>query len=276
MTVEVTTDSVAYHGGHGPPGIHVHALSRLCDTLQRVSGVAKSMYAAAMTATTAEKPADLASVRRLGDPREKLRRTAQVIEETEREIEPHRLRRNAAAVIMFRRGQDVGTGEEPMQPAAMWRDTIRVSRSLWHKIMDEADPARIDELSADLHEKLVDIADLPTERAAEIVQLIRERDKVARKLDRHRVQVAAVDALQAEIDADPEVGHRLLAIAREEAATVRRLELLAEEAMKLRDEVAVPLLNGTHGTPMPNAEVARLARLSTARVAQLRNARFLG
>lgn len=230
------------------------------------------MYAPAMTAPTAEKPADLTTVRRATDPVERLRRAAEAIELAEKQMEPRRLRRNAAAVILFRQRQDAAV---PMQPAAMWRDTIRVSRSLWHKIMDEANPGRLTELRGELDRQVAELVELPTERAAELPQLVRERDKLVRRVVRHAEQVQAIKELEAEIAADPEVGHRLLAIAREEAEEVRRLELLIEEAMKLRDEVAVPLLNGTHGRPMPNAEVARLAKLSTARVAQLRNARFV-
>lgn len=233
------------------------------------------MYASPMATTIAETPADLSYVRRLADPREKLRLTALVIEKAEKEMEPRRLRRNAAAVIMFRLGQDVTPPEQPMQPAAMWRDTLMVSRSLWHKIMDEADPATLAQLRAELAEKQVELAQLPTERAAELPKLVREVEKLQRRVTRHAAQVRAVEDLEAEIVDDPEIGHQLLGIAREEAKEVRRLEALVEEAMKLRDELAIGLLNGAHGRPVANAEVARLAKLSTARVAQLRGARFL-
>jgi hypothetical protein len=231
------------------------------------------MYAAAMTTMIAERPTDLSLVRRATDPRERLRRAAEAIESAERQMESRRLRRNAAAVLLFRYGQG---DPEPMQPAAMWRDTITVSRSLWHKVMEEADPAKLARLRQELDDNLAELAELPTERASEMTRYLRERDKLARRVARHAAQVQAVADLEAEIPGDSAESRRQLeAIAREEAAEVRRLEALIEEGMKLRDEVAVPLLNGTHGRPMPNAEVARLAKLSTARVAQLRNARFV-
>lgn len=231
------------------------------------------MYAAAMTSmTTAEKPADLTAMRRATNPVEQLRRAAEAIEAAERQLEPRRLRSNAAAVILFRRGQ---AGPKPMQPAAMWRDTIEVSRSLWHKIMVESDPAAAEKVAAELAAKIDEIAELSTDRAAELPQLIRERDKLAHRLGRHRAQVEAIETLQAEIDADPEVGRRLLAIAREDAKEARRLELLIPEAKKVRDELVVQLINGKHGRSPANSDVAKLAKISAARVAQLRKERIL-
>lgn len=231
------------------------------------------MYAATMTTSLAEKPAELTAARRLTDPREKLRRVAETIELADRQMEPRRLRRNAAAIILFRDGQ---AQKPPMQPAAMWRDTLMVSRSLWHKIMDEANEDRLAGLRTELDEKITEIAELPTERASELIVLGRERDRLANLVARSAAQIAAVRELTEEIADDPEVGHRLLAIAREEAAEVRRLEMLIPEAKQMRDALVVPLLNGTHGKPEANADVARMAKLSTARVAQLRGTRLLG
>lgn len=240
------------------------------------------MYASPMTTTIAEKPADLAAVRRLSNPREKLRQAAALIQDGARAMEPHRLRRNSAAILIFRQAnaKEMAAGLSPamwpMQPAAMWRDTIDISRSLWHKIMDEANPEKIVQLRAELAELDAEIAGLDTERAAELPQLHRERDKITRAVARRQAQVDAITALQAEIDADPQVGKALLGIARDEAEIVHRFEMQAEEAMRLRDQLAIELINGGHGAPAANAEVARLAKLSTARVAQLRNTRFVG
>lgn len=233
------------------------------------------MYASAMTTTTAEKPANLGDLTRLQDPRDQLKRAAQVIRESEEAIEPHRLRRNAAAVIIYRNGQDVGPGEAPMQPAAMWRDTIQVSRSLWRKVTIEASPGKLAETQAELAEKRAEIAELTTDRAAEPPKLVREEAKLAHRVERSTTQIAAIEQMQAEIDADPSIGEQLLTIAREEGEVVRRLELLIDEAKRTRDRIAFELLDGTHGTPPSNIEIGKWAGLSSARVAQLRGARFV-
>lgn len=239
------------------------------------------MYALTMTATTAEKPAELTAMRRATNPVEQLRRAGEAIETATAQIKPRTLRRNAAAVILFRQAnaeameQGLPPAAWPMQPAAMWRDTIVVSRSLWHKIMEEANPARLSQLRAELDEIMAELRDLPTERANELGRLTRERDKMMRRVARHEAQVRAVEELEAAIAADPAVGRRLLAIAREETAEVRRLELLIPEAMKVRDQTVAELLNGSHGNPPPNSTVAKWARLSTARVAQLRDERII-
>jgi hypothetical protein len=243
------------------------------------------MYAATMTSTTAEKPVekplDLTLVQRATDPKEKLRRVAELIETAETQMEIHRLRRNAAAVVLYRRTNAEAAAEGlpstswPMQPAEMWRDTMRVSRSLWHKVADEADPARLGELHEELAALRGEIDELPDERAAELGRLIRERDKLARKLARHQVQVQAIDELQAELAVDP--GLDLLAIARAESAEVRRLEALLVEAKPIRDQLAHDLMNGAYreefGVQLSNAEAMRLSRLSSARTAQLRSLR---
>lgn len=235
------------------------------------------MYAATMTTMTAEKPADLAYIRRLGDPQEKLRLVAELIERTEDEIEPRRLRRNAAAVLLYRRANAEAAAKGrpveqwPMKPAAMWRDTLDVSRSLWHKIVHEADPEQLAALQAKLAALQTEIRDLPDEQRGQLTRLAREVEKLQRKLARHIDQVKAVDELAGTHGGDAD--DRLLDIARSEAAAVHRMENEIAEAKPMRDELARGLMNGGYGAPVPNAQVARLARRGTAWAAMLRTSR---
>jgi hypothetical protein len=230
-----------------------------------------------MTATVAERPLDLMLVQRATDPKVKLQRAAQLIEQAEAEMEARRLRRNAAAVLLFRRtnAEAIAQGEPvsrwPLQPSSIWRDTIVVSRSLWHKIMGEAEPARVAELAAELDERSMELRQLPDERAAELGVLIREREKLARRLARHQAQVEAVNRLQAELAEHPELD--LLAIARSEAAEVHRLFLLIREAKPIRDQLAHDLMNGVYRElygNVSNSETMKLSKLSSARTTQLR------
>lgn len=229
------------------------------------------MYALGMTTATTDKTVDLNSLRRLGNPKERLTRAAAAITTSEREHAQRALRRNAAAVLLFRDGQ---TLDPPMKPAEMWRDTIVVSRSLWHKIADEADPGRLDELTDALQVAVdgIQAADADGD-AVELVRLAREADKIRRKLGRHRAQLGAIDALEAEVAGVADRGGALRQVAKEESVAARALEFLIGDLMKLRDEVAITLMDGTHGEPVSNADVARMTKLSTARVAQLRQLR---
>ena len=223
-----------------------------------------------MTAATVEKPLSLNSLSRILDPRKQLMRTAATITLAEQEATTRALRRNAAAWLLFRAKEDAG---EAIQPAEVWRDLIEVSRSLWHKIRDEANPERITEVGAELAEVQTVIAQ--AEAAGELVDIRtrREEAKLAHKLQRHIAQVQAVDELRDELDSGVVDLGDLRSIARQEAEAVRDLETLIDGAMKLRDRVAIELMDGTHGGPVPNAEIARITGLSTARVAQLRQLR---
>lgn len=222
------------------------------------------MYAPAMTAATVEKPLDLAYIRSLSNPERKLAAVTELIRAAEHDVAVRGLRRNAAAVILYLDSQDT---EHPIAPKTMWRDTIDVSRSLWHKILDESSYVRQIELSDEVEDLQREIGSLPAERVNELPELAKQLGKVRHRLARVTAQVQAITQLRREA---AEQGLDLLAIARDEAKAVRQAEADIEEAKPIRDEVAYALMN-RHG--MANAQVARITGLSTARVAQLRLSR---
>ncbi len=235
------------------------------------------MYSVPMTATI-DRPLDLLAVHRAVDPKEKLRRAADVIVKAEKELERRRLRRNAAAVILFRRtnaeamAAELPTQQWPMQPVAMYgEDAMDVSRSGWYKILDESDPGRLAELLGELQAATEEIAELPDDRAHEYGRLVREKAKLARLVTRHQVQVEAIGRLEVELVADP--GIDLLAVVREKARQVHYLEELLKEAKPIRDLLAYELMNGVYADlydNVTNSEVQKLSQLSSARVAGLR------
>lgn len=231
-----------------------------------------------MTAATAGKPLDLFEVHAAVDPKQKLQRCRDLIQAAEEQLAARRLRRNAAAVVLFRRAnaEAVAAGlppeKRPMQPAAMWRDTMDVSRRLWHDIVEESDPDRLATLLKEMADAQAEIDTLPAERAAELGRLTRERDKLARRVARHAAQVKAIRELEVELADHPELD--LLAVAREESAASHRLEALIAEARPIRNQLAHDLMNGVYrklyGREVSNAEVMRLSGLSSAFTTRLR------
>lgn len=213
--------------------------------------------------TTAAAPLDI--IRSLRNPERKLRAVADLIRDAMHTVEVSGLRSRAAVIILYRNSQ--GT-DKPLLPSALWRETLDVSRSLWYKILKEADPDRIGPLQAQIEELQAEIQKLPGDLDSELPRLAKDLTKLRHRLSRHIAQVEAVRALQAEVAADPDLD--LHKVAREEAAAVREAESVLAEAKPIRDEVGAALMN-RYG--MANAEVARITGLSSARAHQLRVAR---
>lgn len=161
--------------------------------------------------TTAEQLADGAALRAIDDPDDPLQgaimrldATGAMMQRAAELIDENRAIRNAAALQFFAK-----LPRERGSAALVWRDTIDISRTLWTKIVKEANGP---------------LSRYPDPRA----------------------------------------------VAQEAARQIAECERRYEEARPIRDETARALMNGEYGPPMSNAEVARLARLTSARVAQLR------
>lgn len=148
--------------------------------------------------TTIDKLPSAEELAEIADPRERLHRAAEVAAAADEQADKHRERRNAAGLQLFAAGN--------LSAAAVWRDTLGISRSLWSRIVKDED-----------------------------------------------IKVGTY--------ADP------AGVARREAELTRKFDRLATDAQKVRDETARELMNSQG---VPNADVARITGLTTARIAQLR------
>lgn len=198
-----------------------------------------------MTTTLAEKLLTAEELTALADPAERLRTAAETARNAEAQAEPHRLRRNAAALALF------ATGE--VSAVAVWRDIMGISRALWTRL-EEVDPRHLDAM----RRRLADIEQARTGSKP-------SRDEA--DLDRRVKRAEELARIQAELLAD---GADLTAVAREESTVADNLDQIARAAQEIRNATARGLMNGEFGKPMANAEAAKLTGLTTARMAQLR------
>lgn len=122
--------------------------------------------------TTTEKLASAEELRAITDPRERLRAAAEVAAAAARQADKHRERRNAAGLQLFQTGG--------LSAAAVWRDTLGISRSLWTRIVHDptakassyADPASVARREAELTRRFDQLAG----------EAQRVRDETAREL----------------------------------------------------------------------------------------------
>lgn len=178
----------------------------------------------------------LATAEELGaitDPEARLKAAGETAERALADADAARLRRDAAAVEMLRVG---------VPAVRIWKDTLGVSRTLWGRILDLADPSRRREA-------------LPAKKAKRAEELA--------------ATIVALRAELADLD-DAQLVERLRQYAAENAAAARDLDALSEAAAEVRNRTAYGLISREYGVLLSNAEVARMARLTTARVAQLR------
>lgn len=208
--------------------------------------------------TTIERLPTGAELAAIADPEQRLAASGEVAVLADERAEPYRLRRNAAAIELFRTSG---------QPAArVWHDILDISRTMWGRILEQVHPDYIPGLRAQLAE---------FERRGKG----REAATVQRKIERAEHLLAAIEELRAELDgaglttdgptAKARV-ERLTEIARTVTAAVRELDELGGEAQAVRNDTARGLMDRRWGYTLRNAEVARKAQLTTARVAQLR------
>lgn len=106
--------------------------------------------------TTVEKLATGEELRAIVDPVERLRTAAEVTRQAEALADAHRTRRNEAALQLYYAGpRKRGSG------AAVWRDTLKISRTVWQRVLDGnrdgriavgtfADPAQVAATEADI------------------------------------------------------------------------------------------------------------------------------
>lgn len=239
--------------------------------------------------TTIERLATGAELRAIDDHERRLTVAADVAAQADIQAEPYRMRRNAAAIELFRTSG---------QPAVrVWHDVIDVSRTLWGRILEQVHPEYLPRLRAEAEglrariaraeeEAFISKAPRPTELGT---HLGRDLATIERKIERAETLLATIEELRGELDdaglaAGPAADEseltgaakarveRLTEIARGAAATVRNYDELGEQAQEVRNQTAIGLMNGTFGYRVTNAEVARLSKLTTARVAQLRTA----
>ena len=198
--------------------------------------------------STIERLATGEELRAIADPERRLKAAAEVVERAEAASKAARLRRDAAAIELFRTG---------LPAVRVWKDTINVSRTLWGRILDQVDPDYVATLRIELGE---------AEAAGRSTAALR------RKLARTEELAETIDALRAELAGvtGEELAEALRVIAAQAAEAVRRHDELAEAAVPVRNETAHGLISNEYGYLLSNADVSRMARVTTARVAQLR------
>lgn len=183
--------------------------------------------------STIERLATGEELREIADPEQRLKAAAETAERALAEAEAVRLRRDAAAVELYRTG---------VPAVRVYKDTLGVSRTLWGRILDLADPVgRCRTLPA-----------RKAKRSAELAETIQQI----------RLELAGLP--------DEERIARLRETAKVAAAIVRKREELAAEVAEVRNRTAYGLISREYGYSPSNADVARWARVTTARIAQLR------
>lgn len=183
--------------------------------------------------STIERLATAEELAAIADPEQRLKAAADTAERAENDAEAARLLRDAAAVELYRSG---------VPAVRVHKDALGVSRTLWGRILDLADPVG------------------------------RHRTLPARKAKRSEELGETIQQLRLELAGltDEDRAARLRELATEKAATVRELVALGEAAAEVRNRTAYGLISRKYGYAPSNAEVARMAKLTTARVAQLR------
>jgi hypothetical protein len=90
--------------------------------------------------TTVEKLATAEELQAIEDPVERLRRAAEVTRQAEELAEPHRTRRNEAALQLYAElGGDANRGAA----VEVWRDTCDISRNLWTRLLKSAAAGKV-------------------------------------------------------------------------------------------------------------------------------------
>lgn len=214
---------------------------------------------------------DEATLRAITDPRERLRQATATANQAKELAHPHRVRRNAAAILMLRTGQ--------VHAVEVWDQTIGLSRTRWNRVTADANTARVPELRAEAEELQQRIDRTPIDQTSEITRLGKERAAVERELQRIRFFLAAVDELADELHLSTATPAEALQVTREvaraEAEATNRYDQVAAAAQEVARETMVGLCEGSFGgVVLSNTEVGRIAGLTQGRVSQLRRAAF--
>src|SRR5690348_16336769 len=99
--------------------------------------VAETLYVTCMTTATDTNLATEADLQAITDPRERIRVASATLQAALLRAEPHRAPRNAAALQLAVHGDPVSG--EPVKQVQLWRDIMRISRSRWTWMTENAD-----------------------------------------------------------------------------------------------------------------------------------------
>lgn len=157
-----------------------------------------------MTTTLVDKLLTAKELADIADPKERLRKAAETAKKAAELAEPHRIRRNEAALQLYYDGG--------VTAVEVWRDVMDISRALWNRLLEKA-----------------------------------EKGEVKRGTYK-----------------DPR------AVAADESRKTAAYDELVKQAQQIRNTTARGLMNGKYEERLSNAAVAKLAGLTSARMAQLR------
>lgn len=109
------------------------------------------------------------ALRGIEDPRERIRQSSATLKAALERAEPHRAPRNAAALQLVLHGDPTNEGRK-VKAVAVWRDAMRISRSRWTWMVENADATESTRIGA---------FDDPWAALHEHAPIVTECDKVA-------------------------------------------------------------------------------------------------
>ncbi len=194
------------------------------------------------------------TVRAIDDVEERAREAARIVHTAEQRIDEERRRRDDAAVTIVHREQEL-----PIRVAEL----AGFSRGLMFRLLDDE---RLGCLIGDASSGDGSGPGLSVEEATALAAEfdVTRMTKRGRVLDVKRMQRLATDAPKVRSVEDMPNPRDTVAAA---AKALRRWESLADRARDVRDPAVGVMLNSPHWR---NADVARIIKVTTARVAQMR------